>query len=70
MGGLVIVVLVIGLLAILFLATWTVRRHGESPEVDPRWRPTEERFVDPATGRRMRVFLDDEGGRHYVHDGR
>ena len=65
-----IVLLVVGLVAMLFVATWTVRRHGESDHVDPRWRPTEECFVDPSTGRAMRVFLDDEGGRHYVRDGR
>jgi len=70
MGGLVIFLLVVALLALLFVATWTVRRHGESEHVDPAWRATEERFVDPSTGRRMRVFIDDEGGRHYVHERR
>ena len=70
MGWVVIVLFVIGLLVVLFLATWTVRRHGESEHVDPRWRATEERFVDPSTGRPMRVFIDDDGGRHYVPDRR
>ena len=35
--------------------------------LDPRFRPTDERFVDPTTGVRMRVWLDPEAGeRRYV----
>ena len=35
--------------------------------LDTRFRPTEERFVDPTTGVRMRVWLDPEAGeRRYV----
>jgi hypothetical protein len=41
---------------------------GEAPGVvEPRFRPTEEVFVDPTTGRRMRVLLDARTGeRRYV----
>jgi hypothetical protein len=35
--------------------------------LEPRFRATEERFVDPTTGVRMRVWLDpDAGERRYV----
>jgi hypothetical protein len=35
--------------------------------LDPRFRPTEERFVDPTTGVRMRVWLDPVvGERRYM----
>jgi hypothetical protein len=41
---------------------------GETPgAVEPRFRPTDEVFVDPTTGRRMRVLLDARTGeRRYV----
>ncbi len=41
---------------------------GETPGVvEPRFRPTDEVFVDPSTGRRMRVLLDARTGeRRYV----
>jgi hypothetical protein len=35
--------------------------------LEPRFRPTEERFEDPTTGVRMRVWLDPEAGeRRYI----
>jgi hypothetical protein len=35
--------------------------------LDPRFRPTDERFVDPTTGVRMRVWLDPVAGeRRYL----
>lgn len=38
--------------------------------VEPRFRPTDEVFVDPTTGRRMRVLLDARTGeRRYVAEG-
>jgi hypothetical protein len=40
---------------------------GEPNPPEPRFRPTDERFVDPTTGVRMRVFLDPRTGeRRYV----
>jgi hypothetical protein len=44
---------------------------GETPGVvEPRFRPTDEVFVDPTTGRRMRVLLDPRTGeRRYVAEG-
>jgi hypothetical protein len=44
-----------------------VRRHGESSAPAGDWQRTEEVFVDPTSGRRMRVWLDPvDGSRHYV----
>ena len=47
---------------------WRARAHGEEdvPAVD--WQPTNERFRDPQTQRIMRVWVDADGGRHYVPD--
>jgi hypothetical protein len=45
---------------------------GGSEPVPPeaRFRPTDERFVDPTTGVQMRVFLDPgTGERRYVAEG-
>ena len=35
-------------------------------QLDPRFRRTDETFVDPTTGIRMRVFVDNSGDRRYV----
>lgn len=38
--------------------------------VDPRFRPSTERFVDPTTGAQMRVLVDPKTGeRRYVAEG-
>ncbi len=43
---------------------------GEPAVTDPRFRATEERFVDPTTGLRMRVFIDPRTGeRRYIAEG-
>jgi hypothetical protein len=40
---------------------------GETRVPDPRFRPTDERFVDPTTGVAMQVWLDPRTGeRRYV----
>ncbi len=40
---------------------------GEPGPPEPRFRPTDERFVDPTTGVPMRVFIDPRTGeRRYV----
>jgi hypothetical protein len=62
----VIAVVVVLVLVVLFVATWSVRRHGESDGAHESWHATDERFVDPSTGRTMQVYLDGDGGRHYV----
>jgi hypothetical protein len=36
-------------------------------QMEPRFRPTDERFVDPTTGHRMRVYVDPRTGeRRYL----
>ena len=43
---------------------------GEAGVLEPRFRPTEERFVDPTTGVAMRVHIDPATGeRRYRADG-
>jgi hypothetical protein len=42
---------------------------GEPAPLPPQFRSTDERFVDPTTGRVMRVFVDDRTGeRRYRAD--
>jgi len=42
----------------------------EGSVLEPRFRPTDEVFVDPTSGRRMRVWLDPvRGERRYVAEG-
>ena len=63
--------LVFGLIAIptaLFERSryWPGRRHEPASSV----RPTEERFIDPTTGERTRVWIDPSSGeRHYLPEG-
>ena len=65
-GGLV-AVLVVVVLAIFFVVSLAVRRHGESATVRRDWRRTDEVFRDPSTNRLMRVWEDrGDGSRHYV----
>jgi hypothetical protein len=43
---------------------------GETSALEPRFRPSDERFVDPTTGVPMRVWLDPTTGeRRYVPEG-
>lgn len=45
---------------------------GETPDspLEPRFRPTDEKFVDPTSGHRMRVLVDPRTGeRRYVAEG-
>ena len=43
---------------------------GELEPPEPRFRPTDERFVDPSTGAQMRVFVDPRTGeRRYLAEG-
>ena len=43
------------------------RRHGEAEQAQAGWRPTPERFVDPTTGRIMRVWVDPGRRRPALH---
>jgi hypothetical protein len=48
-------------------ARWR-RGHAEAQKPGADWRPTNERFRDPRSGRVMRVWEDAAGARHYVPD--
>ena len=71
MSALLIVVYVVVGVAILvaIVMSFFVRRHGESTVPADGWQRTDEVFVDPTSGRRMRVWIDTKDGeRHYVAD--
>jgi hypothetical protein len=59
-------ILIVVVLIVLGVASFFVRRRGESRRPRPGWRQTDEVFKDPSSGRAMRVWVDDAGSRHYV----
>ena len=64
------VLLIVGLVAIVtaFLEPIYGRAVGRAPAGD--WRPTDEKFVDPESGRLVTVWFDPATGeRRYVADG-
>jgi hypothetical protein len=71
-GVLLLVYVGIGLaVAIAIVLSFFLRRHGESSLPADGWEPTDERFVDPTTGRHMRVWLNPaDGERRYVAEKR
>jgi hypothetical protein len=52
-----------------FVASFFVRRHGESDGARSGWTRTDEVFNDPSTNRIVRVWLDGKGERRYVPEG-
>lgn len=49
------------------VASLFLRRHGEAAMPARDWRRTDEVFIDPSTGRRMRVWVDPaDSARRYV----
>ena len=64
MGVVFLIILVV--LAICFVISLSLRRHGESEKPNADWRRTDEVFNDPSTNRVMRVWLDGSGERRYV----
>ncbi len=66
----IIAVGIVVALVVLFVFSLLAGRFRESPVPAGEWRPTEELFIDPGTGRRMRVWVDpQDGSRHYVPEG-
>lgn len=57
----VIVVVVLGILIAAF--GWDRYRGRSGAGTDPSYRPTDEVFDDPQTGKRMRVWYDPASGR-------
>jgi hypothetical protein len=63
----IVTVIVIAVLAVAFVISLTLRRHGESDVRAGDWQRTDEVFRDPTTKRLMRVWVDpNDGSRHYV----
>ena len=59
---------VIAVAALALLVVWGFARrgYGEAETPGRGWHPTPEVSVDPTTGRRMRVWIDERGARRYV----
>ena len=70
MVGLVIGLIILAVVAVAFVLSFFVRRHGEADRPDSGWTPTDELFKDPGTDRTMRVWVDAAGDRHYVPERR
>jgi hypothetical protein len=50
---------------------WRYTRNGQSRPIGAGWQVTDERFVDPESGRLVEVWFDaDSGERRYVDTGR
>ena len=62
----IVVVIVVGVLVGLFIASIFLRRYRDTDRPAAGWHATDEVFSDPSTQRIMRVWLDAEGNRHYV----
>jgi hypothetical protein len=64
----IVAAVVLGTVAALF--GWDRYRGGSKNSGGTAARPTDEVFVDPETGRRMRVWYDEHSGqREYRPDG-
>lgn len=59
----------IAAVAVCVVASFFVRRHGESTNAHLMWTQTTEVFRDPTTARLMRVWPDETGRCHYVAEG-
>lgn len=53
----------------VFVFSVFVRRYRDTDRPQRGWRSTDEVFSDPSTKRLMRVWLDEQGTRHYVAEG-
>ena len=60
-GWIIIAILVVGVVAALF--GWDRYRGGRRSTSGGAARPTDEVFIDPETGRRMRVWYDERSGK-------
>ena len=66
-GGGPVVMFVGGLSLAGLIVERSYRAPADRPPVGPNWRATDERFTDPESGKRTRVWYDSSTGqRHYV----
>jgi hypothetical protein len=66
----VVAIVVLAVLVVVAVLSLFVRRYRESPVPAGDWQRTDEVFIDPSTGRRMRVWVDPQDrSRHYVPEG-
>jgi hypothetical protein len=66
-AGLYLLVLGVTVLLGTLLERW--RYRPVAPRASAGWKRTDERFLDPTTGRRITVYYDAASGeRHYVDD--
>jgi hypothetical protein len=65
---LVLLVVAVVVLAIVWLATGRERYRSSRGAPNPRAQPTNEVFIDPETGRRMRVWFDPATGDREYHE--
>jgi hypothetical protein len=60
-GWIIIVIVVVGIVIALF--GWDRYRGGRKGPGDDAARPTDEVFIDPESGRKMRVWYDERSGK-------
>lgn len=64
-----VMLLVFGVLMMITAALEPIYGRAGARPLDRRWQATDERFVDPETGRLVTVWFDPETGRRrYVDD--
>lgn len=62
-------VMILGALVVLTAALEPIYGRATARPVGNSWRPTDEKFVDPETGRLVTVWYDPKSGeRRYVED--
>lgn len=62
-------VLVLGVLMVVTAALEPIYGRGDGTPKGAHWQPTDERFIDPETGKRVSVWFETQTGeRRYVED--
>lgn len=62
-------VLILGLLIVVTAALEPIYGRADGTPRGPHWSPTDERFIDPETGKLVRVWFDAKtGDRRYVDE--
>lgn len=65
-----VMILVFGVLMIVTVALEPIYGRADGKPANDGWQATDEKFVDPETGRPVSVWFDPQSGeRRYVDDG-